>query len=666
MVQSLLPALVSAPRPPSSGSGSDLGGGGGLRALLTLLAAPSPAAAAVPLSDAQLEPATRSVQRVTQDARELLTLIVDAVQAHVAPAPSTELAQLRSAHSDAVTRAVRSEEELQRLQRQVDAAQREQGEGLERVRRAEAEERLEREQRNVHRLQLQLHQQQEHYERQLRDAQLQQQRQSLSATPTPHNGSGDDEQQQQQQQQGLHDVLALRQDALEELRAEKAAHVRQLETERAEWGAQSVGAAWDERVRQSAVYRAQEVRWNDAQAREASVRAELEEVRAELSALQTQRRHDAEQRNRLHQAQLVTQEEKIAAMETRVKKLQSERDTLAHELEQRRADKPAAQLLRQLTDELSAQTKRAQEALEQKAAFLERIAELRRTVARLEKGGTTSASAGGGEGEWQRRVETQERENETLLAEMAHMEAELTRVQQDNTRLLRALAEGEEARLHHTLERAAWSKQQQTAARKGELEREKLAKSDERLRAQEATLQQWQSKVSALEQQLRTRGDECSAWQERAEHAEKTYGDLTLLAQDLAQRIEEAHAALHAVHARSLGDAERSAARDRELLSVKEELAVALRRAASSSAEGVRGRGGGGKEASTYLEQQLDTYKRLVRCSVCNDRAKNTVITRCYHCFCKECIDDNLEKRIRKCPGCGTSFGDKDVHSLWL
>ena len=34
---------------------------------------------------------------------------------------------------------------------------------------------------------------------------------------------------------------------------------------------------------------------------------------------------------------------------------------------------------------------------------------------------------------------------------------------------------------------------------------------------------------------------------------------------------------------------------------------------------------------------------------------------RCFHLFCKECIDENLRNRSRKCPACGEKFGQDDV-----
>lgn len=56
----------------------------------------------------------------------------------------------------------------------------------------------------------------------------------------------------------------------------------------------------------------------------------------------------------------------------------------------------------------------------------------------------------------------------------------------------------------------------------------------------------------------------------------------------------------------------------------------------------------------------------MLRCPVCNDRMKDTVITRCFHVFCNPCIKKNLALRHRKCPGCAQPFGEKDVQSIYL
>lgn len=66
------------------------------------------------------------------------------------------------------------------------------------------------------------------------------------------------------------------------------------------------------------------------------------------------------------------------------------------------------------------------------------------------------------------------------------------------------------------------------------------------------------------------------------------------------------------------------------------------------------------------LEAELKIVKQRLCCSVCSDRDKSVIITKCFHLFCAECIDQNLKVRHRKCPGCGVSFGEKDVQPVYL
>ncbi|EPZ34706.1 hypothetical protein ROZALSC1DRAFT_29598 [Rozella allomycis CSF55] len=63
---------------------------------------------------------------------------------------------------------------------------------------------------------------------------------------------------------------------------------------------------------------------------------------------------------------------------------------------------------------------------------------------------------------------------------------------------------------------------------------------------------------------------------------------------------------------------------------------------------------------------EIAAYKKLLYCSACEIRQKGVIITRCMHLFCKECIDDRLDSRQRKCPSCGEGFGQNDVKPVYL
>ena len=74
------------------------------------------------------------------------------------------------------------------------------------------------------------------------------------------------------------------------------------------------------------------------------------------------------------------------------------------------------------------------------------------------------------------------------------------------------------------------------------------------------------------------------------------------------------------------------------------------------------GKGKDQSEGNEMLEMTLN----MLRCSVCHDRFKEVAITRCFHLFCKPCIDKNLSSRHRKCPACGEKFGQDDVKSVYF
>ena len=115
--------------------------------------------------------------------------------------------------------------------------------------------------------------------------------------------------------------------------------------------------------------------------------------------------------------------------------------------------------------------------------------------------------------------------------------------------------------------------------------------------------------------------------------------------------MRAALAQVAAEDARKVAEAERA----REMC---EETCAGLRRRCEKLAR----RGGSADE----YKEEIDAYKSMLRCSVCNDRPKGVVITRCFHMFCNDCIATRLENRDRKCPACGLMFSASDVKSIFF
>lgn len=71
-----------------------------------------------------------------------------------------------------------------------------------------------------------------------------------------------------------------------------------------------------------------------------------------------------------------------------------------------------------------------------------------------------------------------------------------------------------------------------------------------------------------------------------------------------------------------------------------------------------------GKSSEVLVD--VEKYKALLRCTVCNSKYKDTAILRCMHVFCGGCVDELVRVRNRKCPTCGEGFTLNDVKKIFL
>ncbi|KAK6349591.1 hypothetical protein TWF696_005875 [Orbilia brochopaga] len=65
-------------------------------------------------------------------------------------------------------------------------------------------------------------------------------------------------------------------------------------------------------------------------------------------------------------------------------------------------------------------------------------------------------------------------------------------------------------------------------------------------------------------------------------------------------------------------------------------------------------------------ESTLEGFRSMVRCGVCRTGQKSRVIKTCGHLFCKDCIEERITSRNRKCPNCGRPFAATDVLAIVL
>merc|ERR1711981_835554 len=66
------------------------------------------------------------------------------------------------------------------------------------------------------------------------------------------------------------------------------------------------------------------------------------------------------------------------------------------------------------------------------------------------------------------------------------------------------------------------------------------------------------------------------------------------------------------------------------------------------------------------LKEEIREYKETLTCPSCKVKRKDAVLTKCFHCFCYDCLRTRYETRQRKCPKCYAAFGASDYHRLYL
>jgi len=66
------------------------------------------------------------------------------------------------------------------------------------------------------------------------------------------------------------------------------------------------------------------------------------------------------------------------------------------------------------------------------------------------------------------------------------------------------------------------------------------------------------------------------------------------------------------------------------------------------------------------LEEEVKELRRQLQCDVCKDRRKSCIVSKCWHIFCRECIENSLQARRRMCPACARAISRTEVHDIFL
>ncbi|KAI9864533.1 MAG: E3 ubiquitin-protein ligase bre1 [Trichoglossum hirsutum] len=384
-------------------------------------------------------------------------------------------------------------------------------------------------------------------------------------------------------------------------------------------------------------------RINHLEATNVQLREEAEKLQAERTAYRTQ--IDTES-----QTAIGEMESQLARAETDLARIRTARDELAADVSIRRATQDQEQIASDQIKELAA-------VRESRIAGLE--TEIERLRVQLSQSDFTSSREdldAIGIDELKRKYVSLEKEYSMLSQELPSMGAAYKKAQALATKKVMDFAALEEkaARLLADKSKADqkyFAAMKAKDARENEIRALKLqnSKSSEIVAQLKDAERAHVSLIANLEKQLtETKASNISLSTVNRSLQQRTKEDSIIL-EGVKSQVSELTASLKAkdTSLNSVSKDNRTAETEIERLRTRLE-------ETKKSVDVWKGRSMG-KENGEY-----EMLRALALCNVCRSRFKNTVIKSCGHVFCKECVDERISSRSRKCPTCGKSFPTND------
>merc|ERR1712223_219186 len=262
----------------------------------------------------------------------------------------------------------------------------------------------------------------------------------------------------------------------------------------------------------------------------------------------------------------------------------------------------------------------------------------------------------------QKQVANHKQEEEALLSEMEVTGQAFEDMQEQNSRLIQQLREKDDANFKLMSERIK-SNQIQRLARE---ERETLTQQGNTLstqiEAQNQVVRKLEEKERLLQSNLVAMDKELSMRQQAMEMHKRKAIESAQSAADLKLHLEKYHAQIKEVQQTV---AEKTSALEAEAFKTKrmhEQLESTKRKVERLRKLEMAS----DADMDQILKEEVREYKETLTCPSCKVKRKDAVLTKCFHCFCYDCLRTRYETRQRKCPKCNAAFGASDYHRLYL
>ncbi|XP_048842806.1 E3 ubiquitin-protein ligase BRE1B-like [Brienomyrus brachyistius] len=260
----------------------------------------------------------------------------------------------------------------------------------------------------------------------------------------------------------------------------------------------------------------------------------------------------------------------------------------------------------------------------------------------------------------QKKLIATKQEEEALLSEMDVTGQAFEDMQEQNSRLMQQLREKDDANFKLMSERIKSNQIYKLLREEKEELADQVLTLKTQVDAQLLVVQKLEEKEGVLQSSLVTLEKELGIRTQALELNKRKAVEAAQLAEDLKVQLDHTQAKMREIQA-SVSD--NRSARERESFNLKkaqEDLSRLRRKLEKQKKVEVY------TDADEILQEEINQYKAKLRCPCCNTRDKETVLTKCFHVFCYECLKTRYDTRQRKCPKCNAAFGANDFHRIYI
>ncbi|KAM6951141.1 E3 ubiquitin-protein ligase BRE1B [Aplochiton taeniatus] len=260
----------------------------------------------------------------------------------------------------------------------------------------------------------------------------------------------------------------------------------------------------------------------------------------------------------------------------------------------------------------------------------------------------------------QKKLTATKQEEEALLSEMDVTGQAFEDMQEQNSRLMQQLREKDDANFKLMSERIKSNQIYKLLREEKEELADQVLTFKTQVDAQLLVVQKLEEKEGVLQSSLAALEKELTVRIQALELNKRKAVEAAQLAEDLKVQLEHTQAKLKEIQ---VSVSENRSAREREsgnLKRAQEDLSRLRRKLEKQKKVEVY------TDADEILQEEINQYKAKLRCPCCNTRDKETVLTKCFHVFCYECLKTRYDTRQRKCPKCNAAFGANDFHRIYI